>query len=190
MAWLISIKTGNEMKLPRESFSFWNTHRHTDTHPSHPHIIPDFEHQSNHFHVCPVHTRNGNLYLLNDGWRHRFFPCECWAGWAAAAAAVADDDEWNLFLRFPISRLLTHTLAHSTRRLNWSPSYFSLQTCNNNNNRRAPTSHGRSFVHQEAGTWNVNKRGSRAVQERNKKWEKWEKWIGIENPQRKVIRSA
>jgi hypothetical protein len=53
------------MKLPRESFSFWNTHRHT--HPSHPHIIPDFEHQSNHFHVCPVDpfTPETGIYIYS-----------------------------------------------------------------------------------------------------------------------------
>lgn len=121
-----------------------------------------FEHQSNHFKdVCRVHTRNGTefffLLFLNDGA----------IGWRASSRLSCPG--WWM----EISSLSFNT--HSTRRLNWSPSYFSLRTCNTTATLPSLSccpphffSHGRSFVHREAGTSNVNKRGSRAVSQKGR----------------------
>ena len=141
MAWLISIKTGNEMKLPRESFSL-GTHIDTDTHT--PPILTSFQISSINpiIFMCVPFTPETGIYIYSTmagaiGFSMRVLSrlsCRCcrrrgwW--WMESLSPLPH------FYFSSSSRLQTHTQAHSTRRLNWSPSYFSLRTRNNNNNRQ------------------------------------------------------
>lgn len=113
--------------------------------------------------MCAVFTPETGLkffflLFLNDGA----------IGWRASSRLSCCPGWW-----MEISSLSFNT--HSTRRLNWSPSYFSLRTCNTTATLPSLSccpphffSHGRSFVHREAGTSNVNKRGSRAVSQKGR----------------------